>query len=557
MQYVAEHFDHEEQDVLRPYFTNLDGPVFALVNLPEVVKGALFARYSRSDKSLRRLFLDEFVGDLDITGDLTDRREHRAQARRGALRPRVPRVRRRLGRAARRRAPRVRAGVEPAHEGARVGPAHGLPRAVDALHRVRQPPRRSLPLPTGRPRSSSRRSARATSARSTRCSRSYTESLLPTCSSGRARGTRRRRATRTSSTSRPSRRRRSTRVRGILPAATLSNVGIYGTGQGYEQLLLRMRGAPAARGPPLRRPDARRAPQGRPVVPHPGRPARARAAPGASTSRRPGTTPPPSCTGCSADEDARAAARRDAHRLRSRRRGQGARRDLLPAHERCPRTRSWRGCARSAPTSACRCSRRTSGSAPTAATSPGARSSAPATASTSSPTTARSAICNAIACSRSNGSRSHPKHGYDVPEPVGRGGRARPSSCKAMDVSAALLRRDGVPLPRAGVVRGVARVPAALRHADERARGDAPHRAAHDPAGASVRTDVVAQEMHRLIARAGRSPGHRRGDELRRPRGLRARAVGLGACCCGPPRGPFVTQRGDARPNDRNIRAAA
>ena len=35
------------------------------------MKGALFARYSRSDKSLRRLFLDEFVGDLDLTGDLT------------------------------------------------------------------------------------------------------------------------------------------------------------------------------------------------------------------------------------------------------------------------------------------------------------------------------------------------------------------------------------------------------------------------------------------------------------------------------------------------------
>jgi thymidylate synthase ThyX len=34
-----------------------------------VVKGALFARYSRSAKSLRRLFLDEFVNDLDIEGD--------------------------------------------------------------------------------------------------------------------------------------------------------------------------------------------------------------------------------------------------------------------------------------------------------------------------------------------------------------------------------------------------------------------------------------------------------------------------------------------------------
>lgn len=67
--YVAEQWSDEESDVLRRYFTNLDQPVFALVNLPEVVKGALFARYSRSSKSLRRLFLDEFLGDLDISGD--------------------------------------------------------------------------------------------------------------------------------------------------------------------------------------------------------------------------------------------------------------------------------------------------------------------------------------------------------------------------------------------------------------------------------------------------------------------------------------------------------
>lgn len=69
--YIAEDFTADEADILRRYFTNLDGPVFALVNLPEVVKGALFARYSRSSKSLRRLFLDEFVGDLDISGDTT------------------------------------------------------------------------------------------------------------------------------------------------------------------------------------------------------------------------------------------------------------------------------------------------------------------------------------------------------------------------------------------------------------------------------------------------------------------------------------------------------
>ncbi|MEK7370330.1 MAG: thymidylate synthase, partial [candidate division NC10 bacterium] len=58
---AVETFTAEERARLAPYFTNLDGPVFALVNLPEVVKGALFARYSRSAKSLRRLFLDEFL----------------------------------------------------------------------------------------------------------------------------------------------------------------------------------------------------------------------------------------------------------------------------------------------------------------------------------------------------------------------------------------------------------------------------------------------------------------------------------------------------------------
>ena len=50
--------------VLSPFFTNVDRPIFALVNLPETVKGALFARYSRSPKSLRRLFLDEFADQV-------------------------------------------------------------------------------------------------------------------------------------------------------------------------------------------------------------------------------------------------------------------------------------------------------------------------------------------------------------------------------------------------------------------------------------------------------------------------------------------------------------
>jgi thymidylate synthase ThyX len=56
-----EEFTERERHLLEPYVSNLDGQVFALTNLPEVVKGALFSRYSRSSKSLRRVLLDEFM----------------------------------------------------------------------------------------------------------------------------------------------------------------------------------------------------------------------------------------------------------------------------------------------------------------------------------------------------------------------------------------------------------------------------------------------------------------------------------------------------------------
>src|SRR5437762_291974 len=64
MEYPLETLTDAERDRLRPHVTNLDRPVFALVNLPETVKGALFARYSRYPGTLRRLFLDEFAEDL-------------------------------------------------------------------------------------------------------------------------------------------------------------------------------------------------------------------------------------------------------------------------------------------------------------------------------------------------------------------------------------------------------------------------------------------------------------------------------------------------------------
>jgi thymidylate synthase ThyX len=68
VRYPVESFTPEQEALLRPHFTNLDGPVFALVNLPETMKGALFARYSRYAGSLRHLYLEEFAGDVPAGG---------------------------------------------------------------------------------------------------------------------------------------------------------------------------------------------------------------------------------------------------------------------------------------------------------------------------------------------------------------------------------------------------------------------------------------------------------------------------------------------------------
>jgi thymidylate synthase ThyX len=57
----GDRFSAAERALLAPFVTDLDAPIFGLRNLPEVVKGALFSRYSRTDKSLRRILLDEFI----------------------------------------------------------------------------------------------------------------------------------------------------------------------------------------------------------------------------------------------------------------------------------------------------------------------------------------------------------------------------------------------------------------------------------------------------------------------------------------------------------------
>jgi thymidylate synthase ThyX len=79
VEHVVEEFTPAERALLARHVTNLDQPVFALRNLPEVVKGALFARYSRSPHSLRRLLLDEFAADLGGDGGADPGRADRAE----------------------------------------------------------------------------------------------------------------------------------------------------------------------------------------------------------------------------------------------------------------------------------------------------------------------------------------------------------------------------------------------------------------------------------------------------------------------------------------------
>ncbi len=58
-----EEFTEKQMELLNHFVTNTTGQVFVLRNLPEVIKGALFSRYSRSTLGLRSLLLKEFIGN--------------------------------------------------------------------------------------------------------------------------------------------------------------------------------------------------------------------------------------------------------------------------------------------------------------------------------------------------------------------------------------------------------------------------------------------------------------------------------------------------------------
>ena len=237
MRYPVEWFTPEEEAILRPHFTNLDRPVFCLVNLPETVKGALFARYSRYPGTLRRLFLEEFAADVPAGRPPFDGVEGERAA--GLYERVFIGLRRRLDRPGRRRARGLRVGLEHPHQGPPARPAGRLSGAVDALHPLRPADgRRTAATAT----TATSGSASPTRPRWTSCSRIYSRSLESVQSWAAERWPR---GEEPEAAWRRSIRAKSLDLlRGVLPAATLSHVGIFASGQAYEQLLLRLMASP-------------------------------------------------------------------------------------------------------------------------------------------------------------------------------------------------------------------------------------------------------------------------------------------------------------------------
>jgi thymidylate synthase ThyX len=235
MDYPGERYTDEERDLLSPHFTNLDQPVFALVNLPETVKGALFARYSRYQGTLRRLYLDEFAAEVQGGGTFDGDEGERARglyerifsgygddsvAQLGGAHVACEWVSNVMTKLLQRG--RLAAYLEqstryipydaPMPEGGyrywrdpSLGPEYGA--AMDflfdtysqSLPRVLAWAEERFPRAAGEPEAAHLRSLRAKAL-----------DLL----------------------------------RGLLPAASLSHMGIFATGQAYEQLLLRLTGSP-------------------------------------------------------------------------------------------------------------------------------------------------------------------------------------------------------------------------------------------------------------------------------------------------------------------------
>ncbi|MGI0059057.1 MAG: FAD-dependent thymidylate synthase [Nitrosotalea sp.] len=58
---LSSEFSSSEKEILLKHFSNVDDSVFAITSPRQVDRGALMSRYSRTDKSMRKIFLDEFA----------------------------------------------------------------------------------------------------------------------------------------------------------------------------------------------------------------------------------------------------------------------------------------------------------------------------------------------------------------------------------------------------------------------------------------------------------------------------------------------------------------
>ena len=58
---MSDKFSKKEKKVLSEHFSNVDRSVFAIITPKQVDRGALMSRYSRTNKSMRQIFLDEFL----------------------------------------------------------------------------------------------------------------------------------------------------------------------------------------------------------------------------------------------------------------------------------------------------------------------------------------------------------------------------------------------------------------------------------------------------------------------------------------------------------------
>ncbi len=70
---VLTEFSIKEEEILSDHFSNTDSNVFAIITPKQVDRGALMSRYSRTNKSMRRIFLDEFLKNKNRGEEFYDR----------------------------------------------------------------------------------------------------------------------------------------------------------------------------------------------------------------------------------------------------------------------------------------------------------------------------------------------------------------------------------------------------------------------------------------------------------------------------------------------------